>query len=213
MGSEAYARGTVVFVPFPFTDLSGRKRRPALIVSPEGFDKEDLILCAITSRVPRTPSARDVLLEAQDMADEALPRRSVVKVGKLFTTHKGLIAARYGAVKERKLREVLDGLRRLFAPEGPAEDPAEGAATAKPGPHEANEAAIDEAVLALLWLGAFDDHGQARAWKTFDWDAMDRLHGRDLISEPKSKAKSVLLTEEGKRRARDAFRKRFATAP
>ena len=36
-------------VPFPFTDLSGRKRRPALVVSPEGFSAEDLILCAVTS--------------------------------------------------------------------------------------------------------------------------------------------------------------------
>jgi mRNA interferase MazF len=42
----------VVLVPFPFTDLSGRKRRPALVVSPEGFSEEDLVLCAITSRVP-----------------------------------------------------------------------------------------------------------------------------------------------------------------
>jgi len=87
LGSEAYARGTVVFVPFPFTDLSGRKRRPALVVSPDGFDQEDLILCAITSRVPQTPSAWEVVLEAQDMADEALPKRSVVKTGKLFTMH------------------------------------------------------------------------------------------------------------------------------
>ncbi len=210
MGPEAYAKGTVVLVPFPFTDLSGRKRRPALVVSPDGFDDEDLVLCAITSGVPATPSsAWDVTIEAQDMADEALPKRSVVKVGKLFTMHEKLIAARYGAVKERKLREVLDGLRYLFAPA----DPAEGAAGAEPERDELDEAAVDEAVLALLWLGAFDDHGQARAWKTLDWDAMDRLHGRGLISEPKSKAKSVVLTDEGKRRARDAFRKRFASAP
>ena len=138
----------MVFVPFPFTDLSGRKRRPALVVSPNGFDGEDLILCAITSRVPRTPSARDVVLEARDMADEALPKRSVVKTGKLFTMHKKLIAARYGAVKERKLREVLDVLRRLFAPDDPAEDPAEGAAGAVPELDEAHEAAVEEAVLA-----------------------------------------------------------------
>lgn len=213
MGAEAYARGSVVFVPFPFTDLSGRKRRPALVVSPNGFDGEDLILCAITSRVPRTPSPQDVVLESRDMADEALPKRSVVKTGKLFTMHKKLIAARYGAVKERKLREVLDGLRRLFAPDDPSEDPAEGAAAAVPEPVEAHEAAVEEAVLALLWLGAFEDHGQARAWKTFDWDAMDRLHERGLISDPKSKAKSVVLTHEGRRAAEQAFRKLFGSPP
>ncbi len=209
MVPEAYARGTVVFVPFPFTDLSGRKRRPALVVSPDGFDREDLILCAITSRIPRTPSAWEVVLEVQDMADEALPKKSVVKTGKLFTMHKALIAARYGAVKERKLREVLDGLGRLFAPE----DPAEGAAGSVPEPDELDEAAVDEAVLALLWLGASDDQGQARAWKTFDWDAMDRLHEWGLIFDPKSKAKSVVLTDQGRRAAEQAFQKLFGYTP
>lgn len=68
-------------VPFPFTDLSGRKRRPALVISPEGFDGEDLILCAITSRLPRTPSDWEVPLEAGDMADEELPKKSIVKAG------------------------------------------------------------------------------------------------------------------------------------
>lgn len=213
MGSEAYARGTVVLVPFPFTDLSGRKRRPALVVSPDGFHGEDLILCAITSRVPATSSAWEVVLEVQDMADEALPKKSVIKTGKLFTMHKALIAARYGAVKERKLREVLDGLGRLFAPEDSVEDPAEGAAGSVSEPDELDEAAVDEAVLALLWLGASEDQGQARAWKTFDWDAMDRLHGQGLISDPKSKAKSVVLTDQGRRAAEQAFQKLFGSTP
>ena len=59
-----YPRGTVVLVPFPFTDLAGRKRRPALVVSPDGLGGEVRILCVITSRIPRTPSAWDVILEA-----------------------------------------------------------------------------------------------------------------------------------------------------
>jgi hypothetical protein len=53
---------------------------------------------------------------------------------------------------------------------------------------------IDEAVLALLNLGLHDD---ARAWKTFDWDAMGRLHEKGYISDPVGKAKSVVLTEQG----------------
>jgi len=102
-------------VPFPFTDLSGRKRRPALVVSPAGFHEEDLILCAITSRVPEQLSAREVSLAAGDMVEEVLPKESVVKVGKLFTTHRSLIAGRFGAVKEEKLEEVLAQLRSLFS--------------------------------------------------------------------------------------------------
>jgi Domain of unknown function (DUF6429) len=43
---------------------------------------------------------------------------------------------------------------------------------------------------ALPWLNSFDDHGQSRAWKTSDLDAMDRLHERGLITDPKSKTPS-----------------------
>ncbi len=75
---------------------------------------EDLILCAITSQIPEKLSKREVLLEAKDMANERLPKRSMVKVGKLFTMHRSLVAARFGALKEEKLLEVLDQLRTLF---------------------------------------------------------------------------------------------------
>ncbi len=68
----------MVLVPFPFTDLSGRKRWPALVVSPEGFHEEELILCAITSRVPGRLSAWEVPLAARDMAEEELLKQSVV---------------------------------------------------------------------------------------------------------------------------------------
>ncbi len=65
---------------------------------------------------------------------------------------------------------------------------------------------IDEAVLALLYLGL---HDQARAWKSFDWEAMNRLHVKGFISNPVGKAKSVVFTEEGLRRAEAAFREIF----
>ena len=60
---------------------------------------------------------------------------------------------------------------------------------------------VDEVVLALLFLNFFNDHGAIRAWKGFDFDAMDRLHVKGFISAPKSKAKSVIVTEEGQKAA------------
>ena len=69
---------------------------------------------------------------------------------------------------------------------------------------------IDEAVLALLRLGIHErDATEARTWKTFDWDAMNRLHRKGLISDPVSKAKSVVLTESGLLQAEAAFRRLF----
>jgi hypothetical protein len=58
---------------------------------------------------------------------------------------------------------------------------------------------IDEAILALLYLGL---HDGARAWKGFDREAMDRLCQRGYITDPRGKAKSVAFTEEGLERAK-----------
>jgi hypothetical protein len=57
-----------------------------------------------------------------------------------------------------------------------------------------DEQKIDETVLALLYLTLHDD---GRAWKSFDWDSMNRLHEKGFISDPATKAKSVVLTEKG----------------
>jgi len=65
---------------------------------------------------------------------------------------------------------------------------------------------VDDAVLALLCLGL---HSGTRAWKGLDWDAMDRLHEQGYISDPRSKAKSVIFTEEGLDRARLLLEKLF----
>ncbi|MGB3555388.1 MAG: DUF6429 family protein [Jannaschia sp.] len=63
-----------------------------------------------------------------------------------------------------------------------------------------DEDKIDEAVLALMSLTLHDGY---RAWKGFDWDALDRLHRKGFISNPVGKAKSVVLTDEGLRRSQE----------
>ena len=69
---------------------------------------------------------------------------------------------------------------------------------------------VDEMVLALLSLTMFEDSGEgARAWKGYDWDALDRLHAKGYISDPKSKAKSVVVTEAGVKLSRELFAKHF----
>ena len=65
---------------------------------------------------------------------------------------------------------------------------------------EYDEDKVDEMVLALLYLTSFDEHGFVRAWKGHDWDSLNRLHGSGLISDPKNKNKSIVLSDEGARR-------------
>ncbi len=68
---------------------------------------------------------------------------------------------------------------------------------------------VDDTVLALLYLTL---HGNGRAWKGHDWDAMDRLHKKGMILDPVGKAKSVVLTAEGEQRSRELFEKLFCSS-
>jgi Domain of unknown function (DUF6429) len=72
-----------------------------------------------------------------------------------------------------------------------------------------DEDKVDEIVLALLSLTMFRDAWTTRAWKGYPWEAMDRLHAKGYISDPKSKAKSVHVTDEGVERARELFARHF----
>jgi hypothetical protein len=65
---------------------------------------------------------------------------------------------------------------------------------------------IDEVILALLYLTLHDGD---RAWKSFDWGAMNRLHEQGFISNPARKAKSVRLTDSGLRESERLLRELF----
>ncbi|NJM54370.1 MAG: hypothetical protein HC846_13930 [Blastocatellia bacterium] len=69
---------------------------------------------------------------------------------------------------------------------------------------------VDEATLALLWLVMEKEKYGTRAWKGFDWETMNRLHEKGYIADPKSKAKSVVVTEEGANLAKELFEKLFS---
>ena len=74
---------------------------------------------------------------------------------------------------------------------------------------EVDEAKIDDMVLALLYLTTFEESPVLRAWKGHDWGVLNRLHERDYISNPATKAKSVVLTEAGAQRSKQLFEKYF----
>jgi hypothetical protein len=71
---------------------------------------------------------------------------------------------------------------------------------------ESDTQRIDDTVLALLLLGLHDGD---RVWKSFDWDAMNRLHAQGQISSPVGTARSVALTADGKARAQALLQAMF----
>ena len=76
-------------------------------------------------------------------------------------------------------------------------------------PFRYDEDKVAEVVLASMYLNLWEDGKPPlvvyRAWKSFPWDALDRLYEQGYIDNPRSKAKSVVLTEEGRRKAEELF--------
>jgi mRNA interferase MazF len=102
--------GQVVSTLFPFSDLSGRKYRPALIVAIVDFN--DLILCQITSKPYSSSMA--VELSEDSFTKGRLPIKSYIRPDKLFTAEASIVSTVYGELELAKLRQVEKILRNLF---------------------------------------------------------------------------------------------------
>jgi mRNA interferase MazF len=96
--------GTVVLVPFPFSDLSQAKLRPAIVLADVGRD--DWILCQITSN-PYGDS-RAVPLASDDFASGSLHLASYARPGKLFTAHQRLMVSSVGQLKTLPFQNIID---------------------------------------------------------------------------------------------------------
>jgi len=96
-------------LPFPFSDLSHSKFRPALLLADAG--RGDWIACQITSNPFADPRA--VEITDADFAAGGLQRVSYVRPGKLFTAHHDLFTATAGALRSERLAAVQDAVSRL----------------------------------------------------------------------------------------------------
>jgi len=75
---------------------------------------------------------------------------------------------------------------------------------------EIDQEKLEKTVLALLYLTSFGDRSGLRAWKGHDWDVMNSLHEKGYISNPATKAKSIVFTETGAKRSKELFVELFA---
>lgn len=106
-------RGAVVLTPFPFTDLSATKVRPAVVVSPADRPGEDVILAFISSVKPPTLLPTDLLIEAShpDFPRSGLKAASIVKCDKLATVQRRIILGELGILSPALLVELNTRLR------------------------------------------------------------------------------------------------------
>ena len=103
-------KGDIVIVPFPFTDLSNTKIRPAIAVTDQM--RKDVVLCQITSK--SATDTHSVELTDADMSSGRLERDSLVRVNKLFTIQASEILKVIGSVNPVKLEQINTHLIHMF---------------------------------------------------------------------------------------------------
>src|SRR5947209_3406215 len=101
-----FVKGDLVVLPFPFSDLSQAKRRPALVVASAGGD--DLILCQMTSQANQDRHA--LLIDPADLASGTLNQPGHVRPNRLFTADRQIILYRIGSLKPHKLNAIIDAI-------------------------------------------------------------------------------------------------------
>ena len=101
-----FATGSVVLVPFPFSDLSRSKRRPAVVVA--DAEHGDWILCQITSRA--YADARAVAITDSDFEQGSLRLVSYARPAKLFTAHESLFVFNVGRLSADLLQKITNAV-------------------------------------------------------------------------------------------------------
>lgn len=101
-----FATRQVILLPFPFSDLSASKLRPALLLAAAG--KGDWLLCQITSNPYADPRA--VTLAEVDFADGGLQRVSHARASKLFTAHESLFQRAVGQLTAERHAQVVEAV-------------------------------------------------------------------------------------------------------
>ncbi len=101
-----YKQGEILIVPFPFSDLSNIKQRPVIVLSKAEDNEisEDIITCGLTSNLKN--SAHSVLIDNINLEEGSIPKKSRIKVDKLFTINKNSIKKKVARLNKKTFEEV-----------------------------------------------------------------------------------------------------------
>ncbi len=109
----AYNRRDVILVPFPFSDLSYSKKRPALVLV-DIPDRDELICMMLTSTLS-IDSQVDIPIKAIDKA--GLPKPTVARLSRLFTLRQSLVNKKLGVLEKEEFKVIINKLIELFKSE------------------------------------------------------------------------------------------------
>lgn len=107
-----YNQREIILTPFPYSDLTGSKQRPAIIISNELVNNsEDIICCLITSNKPKD----GIKIKKEDFESGKLPFDSWVKPHRIFTVNQKIVNKRICKVSNNFQKELLKKINSLIA--------------------------------------------------------------------------------------------------
>ena len=110
-----YNQRDIVLVPFPYSDLTGIKKRPVLVISNDSYNKrfEDILVCVITSQDYNDEFS--IKIEDIDLEYGFMPEISCVKCHKIFSIHKSKVIKKYSSLSSEKYKSIYNVLINLFS--------------------------------------------------------------------------------------------------
>ncbi len=105
-----FIKGDVVVLPFPFSDLTQAKRRPAIVIAE--LEGDDRILCQITSQHSR--DAYSVQINDIDFEEGSLRKVSNVRPNRIFTADSKIILYRAGHLKADKVQNIIELIIKIL---------------------------------------------------------------------------------------------------
>ena len=107
-----FIKGDIVVIPFPFSDLSQVKKRPAFVVN--SLIGDDVVLCQITSQTIRDKYS--IAIKITDFILGGLSVDSNIRPNRIFTADKNIILYKVGSIKESKTKEVIQKIIDIIRP-------------------------------------------------------------------------------------------------
>lgn len=106
-----YVKGDVVLVPFPYSDLSGAKKRPVLVLA--DLSRDDAIVCQITTQIVN--DGYSVEIKNSDLVAGKLLKASYVRPNRLFTVDTNIVENKIGAISPAKTVEVVARILKILS--------------------------------------------------------------------------------------------------
>jgi mRNA interferase MazF len=108
---ERFVKGDIVVIPFPFSDLSGSKKRPALVLA--NLQGDDIILCQITSQLTKDKYA--IPLMESDFNAGILSSPSNIRPNRIFTADKNIIIKKATSLNDRAVNIVIQKIISILS--------------------------------------------------------------------------------------------------